>query len=111
MRCSVNLSYILQEALLTQKDIGDSLDAVLTSKRKHDDFSKSATAQEEKINSVDEVATKLIVSGHYAADDIQKRRNEVIILSVEGRIAVFGSRHSGDLAVFSLFIELLMELD
>jgi len=67
----------LQEALLTQKDIGESLDAVLTSKRKHDDFTKSATAQEEKINSVDEVATRLIASHHYAADDIGKRRDEV----------------------------------
>ena len=66
-----------KEALLTQKDTGDSLDAVLTSKRKHDDFIKSAKAQEEKINSVDEVASRLIASNHYAADDIGKRRDEV----------------------------------
>ncbi|XP_076800089.1 spectrin alpha chain, non-erythrocytic 1-like isoform X2 [Clavelina lepadiformis] len=69
---------VTQEALLAQDDLGDSLDSVLTLRRKHDDFTRSAAAQEEKINSVDETATRLINKGHYASTDIEKRRDELL---------------------------------
>nr|CAB3266545.1 spectrin alpha chain, non-erythrocytic 1 [Phallusia mammillata] len=67
-----------QEVLIAQDDLGDSLDSVQTLIRKHEDFSKSAAAQEEKINSVDEVATKLIGRGHYASEDIGTRRDKLL---------------------------------
>lgn len=67
----------MQEILIAQDDLGDSLDSVQTLIRKHEDFSKSAAAQEEKIKSVDEVATKLIERGHYASDEIGTRRDNV----------------------------------
>ena len=57
--------------------MGDSLDAVETLMKKHEDFEKSLTAQEEKVKAVDEVASRLIQGGHYATEDIDSRRKEV----------------------------------
>lgn len=42
--------------------------------KKHEDFEKSLTAQEEKIKALDEFATKLIEGQHYAANDVAQRR-------------------------------------
>lgn len=36
-------------------------------------------AQEEKVKAVDEVASRLLQAGHYAAEDIDTRRKEVPI--------------------------------
>ena len=58
-------------------DVGDLLDAVEALLKKHKDFEKSLVAQEEKVKAVDEVATHLLQSGHYAAEDIDSRRKEV----------------------------------
>ncbi|VDM96402.1 unnamed protein product [Thelazia callipaeda] len=63
-----------QEAFLSNKDLGDSLDSVESLIKKHEDFEKSLTAQEEKINALDEFASKLIQGQHYAADDVARRR-------------------------------------
>ncbi|KHN88357.1 Spectrin alpha chain [Toxocara canis] len=63
-----------QEAFLANEDLGDSLDSVESLIKKHEDFEKSLAAQEEKINALDEFATKLIQGQHYAADDVAKRR-------------------------------------
>ena len=49
-----------QEAFLANQDLGDSLDTVESLIKKHEDFEKSLSAQEEKINALDEFATKLI---------------------------------------------------
>ena len=62
---------------MSDDDLGDSLDAVDALIRKHDDFAKSFAAQEDKIKDIDETATKLIENEHYAAPDIDERRNEV----------------------------------
>lgn len=59
-----------QETLLENKDVGDSLDAVETLMRKHEDFEKSVTPQEEKLKHIDEFASKLMENGHYAADEV-----------------------------------------
>lgn len=63
-----------QEAFLANEDLGDSLDSVEALIKKHEDFEKSLAAQEEKINILDEFATKLIEGQHYAADDVAQRR-------------------------------------
>ncbi|VDN60745.1 unnamed protein product [Dracunculus medinensis] len=63
-----------QEAFLANDDLGDSLDSVESLLKKHEDFEKSLAAQEEKINALDEFATKLIQGQHYAADDVSRRR-------------------------------------
>lgn len=63
-----------QEAFLDNQDLGDSLDSVEAMMKKHEDFEKSLTAQEEKIKALDEFASKLIEGQHYAADDVAKTR-------------------------------------
>lgn len=59
-----------QEAFLANDDLGDSLDSVESLLKKHEDFEKSLTAQEEKINALNEFATKLIEGHHYDAEDV-----------------------------------------
>ncbi|KAL0276367.1 UNVERIFIED_CONTAM: hypothetical protein PYX00_003957 [Menopon gallinae] len=67
-----------QEAFLANEDLGDSLDSVEALIKKHEDFEKSLTAQEEKIKALDEFATKLIEGQHYAADDVAQRREMLL---------------------------------
>ncbi|KAK6044474.1 spectrin repeat-containing domain protein, partial [Cooperia oncophora] len=67
-----------QEAFLANQDLGDSLDAVESLIKKHQDFEKSLAAQEEKIIALDEFATKLIQGQHYAADDVSRRRHALL---------------------------------
>ena len=57
--------------------MGDSLDAVEVLLKKHENFEKSLAAQEEKVKAVDEIASRLILGGHYAGADIDSRRKEV----------------------------------
>ncbi|TGZ69187.1 hypothetical protein CRM22_003879 [Opisthorchis felineus] len=59
-----------QEALLENRDVGDSLDAVEALLRKHEDFEKSLVAQEEKMNHIDAFASKLIENNHYASPQV-----------------------------------------
>lgn len=67
-----------QEAFLVNDDLGDSLDSVEALIKKHSDFEKSLAAQEEKIKDLDEFATKLIDSEHYAAEDVAARRDQLL---------------------------------
>uniref|UniRef100_A0A8C6YIH4 Spectrin alpha, non-erythrocytic 1 n=1 Tax=Naja naja TaxID=35670 RepID=A0A8C6YIH4_NAJNA len=64
-----------QEAFLLNEDLGDSLDSVEALLKKHEDFEKSLSAQEEKITALDEFATKLIQNNHYAKEDVATRRD------------------------------------
>ncbi|VDP84941.1 unnamed protein product [Echinostoma caproni] len=66
-----------QEALLENKDVGDSLDAVEALMRKHEDFEKSLDAQEEKMKHIDDFANKLIENGHYAAPQVAELKNSL----------------------------------
>ncbi|XP_021352010.1 spectrin alpha chain-like [Mizuhopecten yessoensis] len=67
-----------QEAFLANDDLGDSLDSVEAFIKKHEDFEKSLAAQEEKIKLLDDFATKLIESEHYAQDDVAARRDQLL---------------------------------
>ena len=64
---------------LANTDLGDSLDNVEALLKKHEDFEKSLTAQEEKINALEEFASKHIKGGHYAKDNVVMRRDAVSI--------------------------------
>ncbi|ELK07245.1 Spectrin alpha chain, brain [Pteropus alecto] len=46
--------------------------------KKHEDFEKSLSAQEEKITALDEFATKLIQNNHYAMEDVATRRDALL---------------------------------
>jgi spectrin alpha len=63
---------------LANDDLGDSLDAVESLLKKHENFEKSLTAQEEKINALNEFAIKLIEGPHYASDDVARRRESLL---------------------------------
>lgn len=52
-----------QEAFLVNDDLGDSLDSVEALLKKHGDFEKSLTAQEEKIKVVYCMMSRLYVGG------------------------------------------------
>uniref|UniRef100_A0A0N5ANF9 Spectrin alpha chain n=1 Tax=Syphacia muris TaxID=451379 RepID=A0A0N5ANF9_9BILA len=67
-----------QEVFLANDDLGDSLDSVESLIKKHEDFEKSLAAQEEKINALNQFATKLVQEKHYAAADVLKRRDALI---------------------------------
>ncbi|XP_056289085.1 spectrin alpha chain, non-erythrocytic 1 [Pseudoliparis swirei] len=67
-----------QEAFLLNEDLGDSLDSVEALLKKHEDFEKSLSAQEEKITALDEFATKLIQNSHYAKEDVATRRDALL---------------------------------
>ncbi|XP_055516190.1 spectrin alpha chain, non-erythrocytic 1 isoform X2 [Leucoraja erinacea] len=67
-----------QEAFLLNEDLGDSLDSVEALLKKHEDFEKSLGAQEEKITALEEFATKLIQSDHYAKEDVAARRDALL---------------------------------
>lgn len=67
-----------QEAFLANDDLGDSLDSVESLLKKHADFEKSLAAQEEKINALNEFATKLIEGPHYASEDVARRRESLL---------------------------------
>lgn len=67
-----------QETFLSNDDLGDNLDSVESLIKKHEDFEKSLAAQEEKINALDEFATKLIQGQHYAAGDVGRRRASLL---------------------------------
>jgi len=67
-----------QEAFLVNDDLGDSLDSVEALLKKHGDFEKSLAAQEEKIKALDDFATKLIESEHYASEDVAARRDQLL---------------------------------
>lgn len=64
------------------EDLGDSMDSVEALIKKHEDFEKSLVAQEEKIKALDDFATKLVQSQHYAADDVAARRDAVSLKSL-----------------------------
>ncbi|GAV01441.1 hypothetical protein RvY_12154 [Ramazzottius varieornatus] len=67
-----------QEAFLSNTDIGESLDDVESLLKKHEDFEKSLEAQEAKVQALDDFAGKLIENQHYAADEVSKRRTELL---------------------------------
>ncbi|XP_030853592.1 spectrin alpha chain, non-erythrocytic 1 isoform X3 [Strongylocentrotus purpuratus] len=67
-----------QETFLVNEDLGDSIDEVEVLIKKHDNFEKSLNAQEEKIKALDDFATKLIQSEHYASPDVDQCRKELL---------------------------------
>jgi spectrin alpha len=63
-----------QETFLDNDNLGDSLDSVEAMIKKHEDFEKSLVAQEEKVNTLNDFASKLIEGNHFAADEIANTR-------------------------------------
>lgn len=69
----VHMYMYMRMYILCQTNL-DSVEALI---RKHGDFEKSLDAQEEKINALDETATKLVLADHYDVQKVTKRRATV----------------------------------
>nr|WAW84869.1 spectrin alpha chain [Halisarca dujardinii] len=67
-----------QEAFLSSEEVGDTLDAVEALTKKHSDFEKTLASQDDTFKALDESATRLVTSAHYASLDIDLRRKEVL---------------------------------
>ncbi|XP_036058676.1 spectrin alpha chain, erythrocytic 1 [Onychomys torridus] len=67
-----------QEAFLENEDLGNSVSSVEALLQKHDDFEEAFTAQEEKIITLDETATKLIENDHYDSENIAAIRDGLL---------------------------------
>ncbi|GAB1285753.1 Spectrin alpha chain, erythrocytic 1 [Apodemus speciosus] len=67
-----------QEAFLENEDLGNSVGSVEALLEKHDDFEEAFTAQEEKIITLDETATKLIDNDHYDSENIAAIRDGLL---------------------------------
>ncbi|XP_003743041.1 spectrin alpha chain [Galendromus occidentalis] len=65
-----------REAFLRSDDMGgDNVEALI---KKHEDFDKAISAQEEKIATLCNLADKLISAEHYAAEDIDAKKKQVL---------------------------------
>ncbi|XP_033621593.1 spectrin alpha chain, erythrocytic 1 [Fukomys damarensis] len=67
-----------QEAFLENEDLGNSVGSVEALLQKHDDFEEAFTAQEEKIITLDETATRLIDNDHYDSENIAAIRDGLL---------------------------------
>ncbi len=65
-----------REAFLSSDDMGgDNVEALI---KKHEDFDKAISAQEEKIAALTSLADQLIEAQHYASDPIEDKKNQVL---------------------------------
>ncbi|XP_068910303.1 spectrin alpha chain isoform X1 [Tenebrio molitor] len=67
-----------REAFLASDDVdsnGDNVEALI---KKHEDFDKAINAHEEKIAALESLANQLIENEHYASDDIDNKRKQVL---------------------------------
>lgn len=65
-----------REAFLGSDDMGgDNVEALI---KKHEDFDKAISAQEEKIAALAALADKLASANHYAGDDIKDKKDQVL---------------------------------
>ena len=67
-----------REAFLASEDITGSLDGVEALIKKHEDFDKAISAQEQKINTLQSFADQLINADHYDGPFIADKRDQDI---------------------------------
>jgi len=67
-----------KEAFLTNDDMGNSLAGVDVLIKKHDGFTTTLVAQEEKITTLEQLAQALLEQEHYASKEIRDRRQGVV---------------------------------
>ena len=91
-----------QDAFLSNTDIGDSLDSVESLIKKQDDFTKSLSAQEEKIKNLNDYAARLNDANHYASNEIASKRDVLLQRrkSLEQRCADRSSELQNSLSYF-----------
>lgn len=67
-----------RESFLSSDDMSSGGENVETLIKKHEDFDKAISSQEEKIATLTSLADQLTASGHYASKPISDKRNQVL---------------------------------
>ena len=67
----------MREAAITGDDIGDTLDAVEASHKKHTDLTKSINVQERNISNIQQEADALVAAAHYNSDSIAIKKDDL----------------------------------
>ena len=68
-----------QAKLLENLDVGDNFPDVELSLKRHEDFSATLTAQEERVGAELEMVNRLVDAGHYSSNTIQDRKEKVVL--------------------------------
>lgn len=64
-----------REAFLQHDDAGDNVESLI---KKHEDFDKAITSQQEKISALETFANQLISQNHYDSPAISAKRDQVL---------------------------------
>lgn len=67
------------EAILQVSDLGSSLDEVKALEKRHRDLEKTLAAQDDRFIAFNEVTDKLLAKKHYDSENINNRRNQVLL--------------------------------
>merc|ERR1719232_652523 len=97
-----------QEKLLVNLSVGDNLPDVEASLKRHEDFTATLTAQEERVGALLEMANRLVDAGHYSSDTIQERRDKVV--HARDKLKDKSGKKRGELDESKLFQEFRTEV-
>ncbi|XP_066150741.1 spectrin beta chain isoform X4 [Euwallacea fornicatus] len=67
----------VQEAALSHKDFGDTVDVVANQLKKHDAFEKLVAHQDKNLEALIQTGSKLLKQNHYESDQIAKKLAEI----------------------------------
>ena len=93
-----------QEKLLVNHSVGDNLPDVEASLKRHEDFTATLTAQEERVGALFEMANRLVEAGHFSSDAIQERRDKV--LQARDKLKANSAKKREELDESKLFLEI-----
>ena len=93
-----------QEKLLVNLSVGDNLPDVEASLKRHEDFTATLTAQEERVGALFETANRLVEAGHFSSDAIQERRDKV--LQARDKLKANSAKKREELDESKLFLEI-----
>jgi spectrin alpha len=89
-----------REAFLNQEDTGDNVESLI---KKHEDFDKAISSQQEKINALNQFANQLIPS-HYDAPSIARKRDQILERWDRLKGALIDKRHKlGEIGTLQQF--------
>ncbi|BHF71927.1 hypothetical protein SprV_0401498800 [Sparganum proliferum] len=93
----------MREATLVGDDVdSNKVDALI---KKHEDFNRAINIQESKIKALNNAADALIKEGHYDADGIDKKRNDVLTRWANLKDAMIENRSKlGDVQTLQAFL-------
>jgi len=97
-----------QAKLLENLSVGDNLPDVEASLKRHEDFTATLTAQEERVGALLEMANRLVDAGHYSSDTIQERRDKVV--QARDKLKDKSGKKRGELDESKLFQEFRTEV-